>query len=35
MASEVLACGLDFSFAPVLDLHTGLSAVIGDRAFRR
>lgn len=33
MASEVLACGLDFSFAPVLDLHTGLSEVIGDRAF--
>ena len=33
MAAEVLACGLDFSFAPVLDLHTGLSAVIGDRAF--
>jgi beta-N-acetylhexosaminidase len=33
MASEVIACGLDFSFAPVLDLHTGLSAVIGDRAF--
>ncbi|MBC53580.1 MAG: beta-N-acetylhexosaminidase [Gammaproteobacteria bacterium] len=33
MAAEVLACGLDFSFAPVLDLHTGLSEVIGDRAF--
>jgi len=33
MASEVLACGLDFSFAPVLDLYTGRSAVIGDRAF--
>lgn len=33
MASEVLACGLDFSFAPVLDLHTGLSEVIGDRAL--
>ncbi|HDZ09031.1 MAG TPA: beta-N-acetylhexosaminidase [Pseudohongiella sp.] len=33
MAAEVLACGLDFSFAPVLDLHTGVSDVIGDRAF--
>lgn len=33
MASEVLACGLDVSFAPVLDLHTGVSEVIGDRAF--
>lgn len=33
MAAEVLACDIDFSFAPVLDLHTGLSDVIGDRAF--
>ena len=33
MASEVLAAGLDFSFAPVLDLNTGVSEVIGDRAF--
>lgn len=33
MASEVLAAGLDFSFAPVLDLDTGVSQVIGDRAF--
>lgn len=33
MASEVLAAGLDFSFAPVLDLQTGVSEVIGDRAF--
>ncbi|MGX5914422.1 beta-N-acetylhexosaminidase [Aliidiomarina sp. Khilg15.8] len=32
MASEVLACGLDFSFAPVLDVN-GCSEVIGDRAF--
>mgnify|MGYP000306522776 CR=1 FL=1 len=32
MASEVLAVGIDFSFAPVLDLH-GVSRVIGDRAF--
>ncbi|RUO34591.1 beta-N-acetylhexosaminidase [Aliidiomarina soli] len=32
MASEVLACGIDFSFAPVLDVN-GVSEVIGDRAF--
>ncbi len=32
MASEVLAAGIDFSFAPVLDL-AGDSRVIGDRAF--
>jgi len=33
MACEVLAVGLDFSFAPVLDLDYGTSEVIGDRAF--
>jgi beta-N-acetylhexosaminidase len=33
MASELRACGVDFSFAPVLDLDLGLSGVIGDRAF--
>lgn len=33
MASELRACGIDFSFAPVLDLAHGLSGVIGDRAF--
>lgn len=32
MAGEVLAAGIDLSFAPVLDLDRG-SAVIGDRAF--
>jgi beta-N-acetylhexosaminidase len=32
MATEVLASGIDLSFAPVLDLDRG-SAVIGDRAF--
>ena len=32
MASEVLANGIDFSFAPVLDIN-GVSEVIGDRAF--
>jgi beta-N-acetylhexosaminidase len=33
MAAEVLASGIDLSFAPVLDLDVGLSQVIGDRAF--
>jgi beta-N-acetylhexosaminidase len=35
MAAETLACGIDISFAPVLDLDFGQSAVIGDRAFHR
>lgn len=33
MASELRAHGVDFSFAPVLDLDYGTSSVIGDRAF--
>ena len=33
MAIELRAAGVDFSFAPVLDLGRGLSTVIGDRAF--
>lgn len=33
MATEVLAVGLDLSFAPVLDLDHQRSAVIGSRAF--
>lgn len=33
MASECLAVGIDFSFAPVLDLDYGVSEVIGDRSF--
>lgn len=35
LASELRACGVDFSFAPVLDLDWGRSEVIGDRAFHR
>ena len=35
MASEILSVGVDLSFAPVLDLDLGISAVIGDRAFHR
>lgn len=35
MASELRAVGVDFSFAPVLDLDYGVSGVIGDRAFHR
>lgn len=34
-ASELRACGVDFSFSPVLDLRTANSEVIGDRAFHR
>ena len=33
LASELLACGIDFSFTPVLDVDFGASGVIGDRAF--
>ena len=33
MATEVLAIGLDLSFAPVLDLDHQRSAVVGSRAF--
>jgi beta-N-acetylhexosaminidase len=33
MAAELRAAGVDFSFAPVLDLDLGRSSVIGDRAF--
>jgi beta-N-acetylhexosaminidase len=33
MASELRAVGVDFSFAPVLDVDRNVSRVIGDRAF--
>ena len=35
LASELRACGVDFSFTPVLDLDYGESSVIGDRSFHR
>ncbi len=35
MAAELRAVGVDFSFAPVLDLGYGASTVIGDRAFHK
>ena len=35
LAAELRACGVDFSFTPVLDLDFGASSVIGDRAFHR
>ncbi len=35
MAAELRAVGVDFSFAPVLDIGHGNSQVIGDRAFHR
>ena len=35
LAAELRACGVDFSFTPVLDVDYGASQVIGDRAFHR
>ena len=35
LAAELLAVGIDMSFAPVVDLDYGVSTVIGDRAFHR
>jgi beta-N-acetylhexosaminidase len=35
LGAELRACGVDFSFTPVLDLDHGGSSVIGDRAFAR
>ena len=33
MAAEILCCGIDFSFAPVLDVDQNHCSVISDRAF--
>ncbi|WP_332827387.1 beta-N-acetylhexosaminidase [Ramlibacter sp.] len=35
LGAELRACGVDFSFTPVLDLDFGASSVIGDRSFHR
>ena len=35
MATELITHGVDFSFAPVLDVDWGESGVIGDRAFHK
>ncbi|MBL1322067.1 MAG: beta-N-acetylhexosaminidase [Methylophaga sp.] len=35
MAAELRSIGVDFSFAPVLDLDYGVSEIIGDRSFHR
>lgn len=33
VAHELLACGVDITFAPVLDIDSGISKVIGDRSY--
>ncbi len=33
MATELLTVGIDFSFAPVLDIDCGISEIIGNRSF--
>jgi beta-N-acetylhexosaminidase len=35
LAAELRGCGVDLSFAPVLDLDYGASTIIGDRALHR
>lgn len=33
VAHELLTCGVDITFAPLLDIDTGISTVIGDRSY--
>lgn len=33
LGMEMAACGIDITFAPVLDIDSGVSSVIGDRSF--
>lgn len=33
VAYELLQCGVDITFAPLLDIDTGISTVIGDRSY--
>ena len=35
LAAELLAVGVDFSFTPVLDLGTGVSAFLSERSYHR
>ncbi len=35
MAAELRAIGVDFSFAPVLDVRAGVSSIVNERAFHR
>jgi beta-N-acetylhexosaminidase len=35
LATELRACGVDLSFAPVLDLDAGICSAIGERGFHR
>ena len=35
LASELLAVGVDLSFTPVLDLDSGISSFLGNRAYHR
>lgn len=35
LAAELLACGVNYSFTPVLDLDFGFSQVIGNRSFHK
>ena len=35
VATELLNCGVDITFAPLLDLDHGISEVIGDRSYNR